>query len=124
MPRGRKRKDPADAPVDGDYSLDQVDNKSKEFAYALVHNDDLPKFKGMGYVAEERGPDAAKPKWDIGTDGDAGYMARDLKLMKIPTALKERIEAQPLAVAARRMEALKRDFINAGGVFAAPQNVF
>jgi hypothetical protein len=124
MPRGRKRKDPDAAPIDGDYSLDQVINKRPDMAYAGVHRDDLPRFQALGYVAETRGEDAAKPAWDQGGVNDPGYMIRDLVLMKVPTSIKERREKADLAVAQRRMEAMKRTFEGAGGVFAVPQNNF
>jgi len=124
MPRGKKRQDPADAPIDGDYSLDQVVNKDPAFKYAMLHAEDMPKYRSLGYVPEERGPDAAKPRWDSSTETDAGYKVRDLTLMKIPRSLAERIDGQALGVAKRRTETLKREFTQAGGQFAVPQNNF
>lgn len=121
MPRGRKRKDPDAAPIDGDYTLDQVLGKrDKEFAYALVDPDDMAKYQSMGYVAETRGPDAAKPAWDQGTEGDAGYKVRNLTLMKMPLATRQRIDAMSTNRAAQRMVALKREVESLGGEFGKP----
>lgn len=124
MPRGRKRHDPADAPVDGDYTLDQVVGKDKSMAYALVHNEDMPKYLSLGYVAEQRGEGAAKPKWDQGTETDPTYKVRDLTLMKMPADKRQRIDNQALDVSKRRMDMLRKTFVEAGGQFAVPQNNF
>ncbi len=70
----RKRKDPDDAPIDGDYTKDVVLNKDPDKAYALVSIDDLPVMRGRGYLRTERSddPNATRPAYDVG-DGDGGY---------------------------------------------------
>jgi hypothetical protein len=116
----RKRKDPDAAPIDGDYTLDQVLNKDPAFAYALVDPDDMAKYRSYGYVAEMRGPDAAVPAWDGGDATDAGYKVRNLTLMKIPLAKRARIDAVGQRQAEGRMAALKREVENLGGEFGKP----
>lgn len=69
MPR-RKRKDPDDAPIDGDYTMDVVLNKDPNKAYALVHQDDMPKMVGRGYRRTLRADDSARPAYDATTEGD------------------------------------------------------
>lgn len=120
MPRGRKRKDPTEAPIDGDYSLDQVLNKDPDFAYGLVDPDDMAKYRSLGYVAETRGPDAAKPRYDQGTEADSGYKVRALTLMKLPKALRERLDNQAIDISRRRMSAIKASFEVNGGEFGRP----
>lgn len=118
---GRKRKDPDAAPIDGDYTLDQVLNKdTKNFVYALVDPDDMAKYKAYGYVAEMRGPDAAVPAWDGGDATDPGYKVRNLTLMKCPVAKRARIDAVSTRVAADRMVQLKREVESLGGEFGKP----
>lgn len=86
MPRGRKRKDPADAPVDGDYRRDTVLNKDPGKRYALASVDDIPVMRGRGFVRTERTEDGsgAIPAYDSG-QGDGGYqVGGQLTLMEAP----------------------------------------
>lgn len=72
MPRGRRRKDPGEAPIDGDFTQDQVLNKQKGFTYKWLSAEDIPRFKAYGFTREDRGPDAARPAFDFGSEADAG----------------------------------------------------
>ena len=116
----RKRNDPDAAPIDGDYTLDQVLNKDPAFTYALVDPDDMAKYQSMGYVAEDRSSIAAHPAWDQGTADTAGYKVRNLTLMKIPKASRARIDAVGLDRAKARMSGIKREFESVGGEFGRP----
>lgn len=109
MPRGRKRKDPADAPIDGDYSLDQVVNKQPGWDYKLLVADDVPKFRARGYTAVSRGPDAAKPAYDMGSETDADYKAGGLTLYAAPANVAERFTRQAQQMADARMATIRSD---------------
>lgn len=91
----RKRKDPDEAPIDGDYRQDHVLNKDPSKAYALVHQDDMPKMAGRGYRRTVRPAEAseretsARPAYDFNTEGDY-VVGGQLVLMEAP---KERAEA-------------------------------
>jgi hypothetical protein len=87
----RKRKDPDQAPIDGDYTRDVVLNKSADKAYALVHQDDMAVMSGRGYRRTARTEDGtgARPAYDQGGDGDM-VVGGQLVLMEAPV---ERAEA-------------------------------
>ncbi len=108
MPR-RRRKDPDTAPIDGDFSLDQVFNKQKGTTYKWLSPDDIPKFKARGFVREERGPEAAHPAYDFGSEGDAGYQVGSLTLYKAPDEVAERFDRIALSAADARMADIARD---------------
>lgn len=114
MPRGRKRKDADETPIDADYRLDVVLNKEPGFRHALVSDDDLPLMKARGYRRVERGVDPEVPKFDMSVDGDAEFRAgrNRLLLMKVPEDRARRIEAGPLREAAQRVAGIK---LNAQG---------
>lgn len=114
MPRG-KRKDPAEAPIDGDYTDDVVLNKQKGYTYKLLSVDDIPRFKQMGYVREERGPDAARPAYDAGAEtGAPDYQVKGLTLYKAPDALAQRADRYAQHRADIRMSEI-RDITRASG---------
>jgi hypothetical protein len=127
MPRGRKRKDPGEAPVDGDYALDQVLDKQKGFDYALVHLDDLPRMKSRGYVDVERGgEDPAHPAFDIGSDRLYEVGANGLRLMKVRSERYKAIHGAAMAQANARLQQIRKTAargdsarnISGGGEFA------
>ena len=80
-PPGRKRKDPIDAPVDGDYQIDSILNKEAGKRYALLDKDDfLMKFKHRGYRKVERTAEGARPVLIDDEDIGSGYQVRGLTL--------------------------------------------
>lgn len=84
----RKRIDPSDAPIDGDFTRDVILNRDPDKTYAFVSVDDLPVMRGRGFVRTERTEDGtgARPAWDVG-EGDGGYMiGGQLYQMEAPTA--------------------------------------
>ena len=60
----RKRNDPDDAPIDGDYTRDVVLNKDPDKDYAFVSVEDLPVMRGRGYVRTERSEDGDGARWE------------------------------------------------------------
>lgn len=114
MPR-RKRIDPDDAPIDGDYRKDQVLNKDPGKAYALVAADDMPIMNGRGYVRTQRAEGGAKPAWDIGGDGDL-TVAGQLVLMETSKENAEKIQKRGEKQWADRYKGLDRsikDYVKA-----------
>lgn len=88
------RFDPDDAPIDGDYQMDQVINKDPSKTYALVCAEDMPRMKGRGYVPTERTEGGARPVFgEIGGDGHH-VVNGQLTLMEIPKARAERIQRE------------------------------
>lgn len=82
---GRRRKDPVDAPTDGDYTRDVVLAKDPAKRYAFVSVDDLPVMRGRGFVKTERTEDGARPAWDVGEGTETGYqIGGQLMLMEAP----------------------------------------
>lgn len=111
----RRRKDPGESPIDGDYTKDVVLNKQKGWTYKLLSADDIPDFRMYGFVREERSPDAAHPAYDIGADtGLPDYQVGKLTLYKAPDAIASRLERQSQARADIRMSDI-RDIAQASG---------
>jgi hypothetical protein len=116
MPRGRKRKDPDEAPIDGDWTHDVVLNKQKGFAYKLLSPEDILVFKAYGFTREERGPDAAHPVFDIGAETNTpDYTVKGLTLYKAPDAVAARLERSAQARADRNMSTIRGEAIASGG---------
>ncbi len=95
MPRGRKKRhDPADAPIDGDYAMDVVLNRDPAKIYAWLSKEDIPKFKARGYSRIDRSTEegSARSAFDLGDPTDAGYRNGDLELYAVPREIKERID--------------------------------
>lgn len=87
------RFDPDEAPIDGDFQMDQVLNKDPSKTYALVHADDMPRMKGRGYVPTVREEGGARPLFDGG--GDGNYIVNgQLTLMEIPKERGDRIQRE------------------------------
>ncbi len=109
--RGRppkRRHDPADAPVDGNYGCDVVFNKEPGFHYALVSEDDMPTMLGRGAVVCQRDSETAKPFYDVRKDsGEADFRVKGLTLMKISQELHEKAQSQGLLTARQRLAALR-----------------
>ena len=60
----RKRKDFGEAPVDGDYSRDQVVNKRPGCRYVWALDEDIPEYRARGFKRVERAADAPTPRFD------------------------------------------------------------
>lgn len=124
MPRGRKRIDPVDAPIDGDYTKDVVVGKDPSKHYAWIHPEDLGTARGRGMVKTERQADGPKGFADIYTEGD--IRVGDLVLMEMPKERHDAIEAQAIRSHATRQagnDAAIRAHIAANGG-AGPTNKY
>jgi hypothetical protein len=110
--RGRppkKRHDPADAPVNGNYSDDHVFNKEPGFVYFWASDEDIDKILNRGGVVCKRDSEQARPFFDRRKDvGEADIRVKNLTLMKIPEDLNLRAQQQAQAVAAQRISALRK----------------
>jgi hypothetical protein len=86
----RRRHDPVDVPILGDYTKDQVLNKDPSRAYALVSTDDMAVMVGRGFTRTKRVEDGsgARPAFDLGGDGDYTVNGQ-LVLMDAPIELAE-----------------------------------
>jgi hypothetical protein len=111
--RGRppkKRHDPADAPVDGNYTDDHVFNKDPAFVYFWASEEDIPKILDRGGAVCKRDEETARPFYDRRKDaGESDIVVKNLTLTKIPRELQERHEASGLTEAKRRLGALRRE---------------
>lgn len=108
MPRGRRRKDPSDAPISGDYTRDVILDRDPSKTYALVSVDDLPVMRGRGFVRTERTADGtgARPAWDVG-EGDGGYLVGgQLLQMECDKGRAEAVQKRSEAQFANQMQGL------------------
>lgn len=122
MPRGRRRKDPSEAPIDGDYTPDIVINKTAGYTYKWLSADDIARFKANGYVREERGPDSARPAYDVGAEsGDPDYKFGSLTLYKALNTHADRLDRIAQGVADRRMSTIRSEAKATGGDFTSEQ---
>ncbi len=78
----RKRKDFAEAPVDGDYSRDQVINKRPGCRYVWASDEDIPELRSRGFSRVERAEGGPAPRFDefAGT-GEAAYLTGKNRLV-------------------------------------------
>jgi hypothetical protein len=116
MPR-RKRHDPSDAPIDGDYALDQVVNKQKGLTYKLLSDEDIPRFKAMGFSRVERSPDSARPLFDLGSESDPGYKVGSLTLYAAPDEIAERQNKRAEAMNEARIKQIRGQARKSGGKY-------
>lgn len=120
MPRGRRRKDPGEAPIDGDTAMDVVLNKQKGFTYKWLSADDIPRFKANGYTREERGPDSARPAFDYhADDNSADYRVGSLTLYKAPDSLAQRLDGIAQRKADQNMSTIRAQAKASGGEFTS-----
>ena len=124
-PPKAKRHDPAAAPADGDYSLDQVVNKEPGFDYGLISARQRGRYQARGWIPERWGADCARPKWDYGEHkaGDEVTVNNELTLMKIPVERRNETSRAERGKHAEALNALKRAAINSGGKFTEFQGV-
>jgi len=111
----RKRNDPGDAPIDGDLRRDQVHNKQKGFRYYLLTPEDAIQWRQWGAVKEPRGPESARPAFDLGDESATDYTVGGLTLYKIPEALAAKRENGARADHENRMKVIRRETKRAGG---------
>lgn len=120
MPRGRKRKDPGEAPIDGDYTPDIVLNKQSGYTYKWLSADDIPRFKQRGYTVEKRADDSARPAFDSGAEtNEPDFKFGQLTLYKAPTAVAERMDKQAQLIADQRMTQIRSIASASGGEFTS-----
>ena len=117
--RPKKRHDPAPAPIDGDYSLDQVVNKRPGFDYGLISARQRGRYQARGWIPERWSAGCARSKWDYGQhkDGDEVQVNNDLTLMKIPTDRRQAMESSERRWHTGAKENLKQVAENTGGKF-------
>lgn len=115
----RRRKDPDAAPIDGDRAWDRVLNKQKGYTYGYLSAEDIPVYKSMGWTREERGPDAARPVFDIGDESTAGYHVGSLTLYKAPDALAQAPNKWAQTEADNRIKTIRREAKGTGGRFTS-----
>lgn len=115
----RRRKDPDEAPIDGDRAWDRVINKQKGTTYKWLSDDDIPVYRSMGFVREERGSDSARPVFDAGSESDAGYHVGSLTLYKAPDEVAQRMDGWAQKAADDRMVNTRRAAKRSGGYFTS-----
>lgn len=109
-PAKKRRHDPADAPVNGDYTDDHVFNKEPGYSYFWASEEDIDRLLNRGAVICQRDSEQARPFYDRRKDaGESAIVVKNLTLMKIANELQARHEATGLTEAKRRMSALRRD---------------
>ncbi len=115
----KRRHDPPPAPVDGDYSLDQVVNKQPGFDYGLISHRQRGRYQARGWMPERWGADCAHSKWDYGQhkDGDEVTVDNALVLMKIPTERRQAMDSAERGWHTSAKENLKRVAETSGGKF-------
>ena len=110
--RGRpakKRHDPADAPVNGNYTDDHVFNKDPDFVYFWASDEDIDKVLNRGGTVCKRDSEQARPFFDRRKDaGEADIVVKNLTLMKVPRELQAAHESFGLTEARRRLQALRK----------------
>lgn len=111
--RGRppkKRHDPADAPVNGNYADDHVFNKEPGYTYFWASEEDIDKVLNRGGVICNRDSEQARPFYDRRKNaGESTIVVKNLTLMKISNELQAQHEQAGLTEAKRRLGALRRD---------------
>lgn len=115
----KRRHDPAPAPIDGDYSLDQVVNKRAGFDYGLISVRQRGRYQARGWIPELWSKDCAHSAWDYGQhkDGDEVTVDGALTLMRIPTARRQAMETSERAWHTGAKENLRRVAETSGGKF-------
>jgi hypothetical protein len=115
----KKRHDPPPAPVDGDYSLDQIINKDSAFDYGLISQRQRGRYQARGWIPERWAAGCARSRWDYGAhkDGDEVLVNNELTLMKIPLERRAAMADAERANHKEALNALKRAAINSGGAF-------
>lgn len=107
MPR-RRRKDPDDAPIDGDPQFDTVYNKDKSKAYALVSVDDMPRLVNRGYTRTMASADGPRPAYGIPSDDGSQIVVNgQLVLMEAPKEVAEAVQRKGEQEFARRTRGLR-----------------
>jgi hypothetical protein len=96
----RKRKDFGEAPIDGDYSRDQVINKRPGCRYVWALDEDIPEMRARGFKRVERAEDGPAPRFDeFAESGAAGDVPGQNRLVLM--------EADESRVAAREQHERK-----------------
>jgi len=111
--RGRKRHDPEDAPVDGDYAKDRVRGVPAGYRAILASDEDIPRMKHRGAFIVNREPGCPVPDYDVGSK-DGPVMVDNLTLMLISEENAQRAERPGREQAAQRMKSLRRSATKSG----------
>lgn len=124
MARGRKRKDPAEAPIDGDYRKDVVLGKDPSKHYAWIHPEDLGTARGRGMVKTDRLEGGPASPSDIYGEGD--IRVGDLVLMEMPKerhdAIQARSEKEHAARWGMETKKINRHIATHGGQFSVERS--
>lgn len=121
----KKRHDPPPAPVDGDYSLDEIVNKAAGFDYGLISKRQRGKYQARGWIPERYSADCARSKWDYGehVNGDEVTVNSELTLMKIPSARRSAMVTAERRWHSSAKEQLRKSAEESGGRFRAFQGI-
>lgn len=109
----RRRKDPDDAPIDGDPSYDTLLNRDPSRAYRMVSVDDMPRMVNRGFtrtIAQDGG--VRVPYGIPSADGSEIVVNGQLVVMEALKELAEKVQQKGEAEFARRAKGL-RDSIQA-----------
>lgn len=115
----KRRHDPPPAPIDGDYSLDQVVNKQPGFDYGLISVRQRGRYQARGWIPERWSTGCARGKWDYGQhkDGDEVTVDGALTLMKIPSDRRAAMEIAERSWHTGAKDNLRRVAETSGGKF-------
>jgi hypothetical protein len=100
--------------------MDVVLNKQKGFTYKWLSADDIPRYKAYGYAREERGPESARPAFDLNEGSDApGFQVGSLTLYKAPDAVAQRLDGIAQRKADHNMSTIRAQAKASGGEFTS-----
>lgn len=124
----RRRKDPDEAPIDGDPTFDTLINRDPSKAYRMVSVDDMPRMVNRGFtrtIAQEGG---VKVPYGIqSADGSEIVVNGQLVVMEAPKEVADAVQRKGEQEFARRTKGLHdsiRDHVrnNPGSEFRSKQN--
>lgn len=114
--RPKKRKDPADGPVDGDFRQDMILDKEPGKRYALLdEKEDAAKFTFRGYRRVEPREGSPRPVWQDPLAGNSHYSVKGLVLYEANDEHVARYDKQALQQSDERMANIKRAAEATGG---------
>lgn len=114
--RPKKRKDPDDAPIDGDYRQDLILDKEAGKRYALLdEKEDAAKFTHRGYRRVEPRDGAPRPVWQDPLQSGSHYSVKGLVLYEADEETVKKYDKQALSVNDQRMAAIKAAAERTGG---------
>jgi hypothetical protein len=104
----RKRKDPADHPVDSDMRRDVVKNVPKDVQPLLLTPEDAAMWREWGAVKEERREGSMRLAFDPGDETTSGFQTGGLTLYKIKKSVFDKRQGNAHAEDSQRMSTIKK----------------